>query len=155
MNRDESIVSDLSCWATMVVFIVGLVALAVNLKEVQIDAAPDYNYEKARQSVRRVQTAGPRGRILDRRGRVLADNRRCVSIVCNAAHFKKKTWDETTRAIIDEIDEIGEILGRSSHGAMSPMRSWRNSPRETDCIPASPWSKARRGIIRSALLRHI
>ncbi len=136
MNRDESIVSDLSCWATMVVFIVGLVVLAVNLKEVQIDAAPDYNYEKARQSVRRVQTAGPRGRILDRRGRVLADNRRCVSIVCNAAHFKKKTWDETTRAIIDEIDEIGEILGRSTR---LTERSIRRHVNQALAIPLIAW----------------
>ena len=51
MNRDESIVSDLSCWAVMSVFAVGLVVLAIHLKSVQIDDAPDYNYEKSRQSV--------------------------------------------------------------------------------------------------------
>ena len=72
MDREASIVSDLSCWATMAVFAIGLIVLAVHLKEVQVVASPDYNYEKARQSVRRVQTAGMRGRILDRRGRVLA-----------------------------------------------------------------------------------
>lgn len=115
MNREESIVSDLSCWATMAVFVFGLLALAVNLKEVQIDAAPDYNYEKARQSVRRVQTAGTRGRILDRRGRVLADNRRCVSIVCNAAVYQKRTWSATVEAISAAIAEIGDALGRPSH----------------------------------------
>lgn len=136
MNRDESIVSDLSCWATMAIFIVGLLVLAVNLKEVQIDAAPGYNYEKARQSVRRVQTAGMRGRILDRRGRVLADNRRCLSIICNAATFQKRSWDATVEAISTAIREIGEMLGRPTHLSERAIRRHVN---QSLAIPLVVW----------------
>ena len=83
MNRDESIVSDFACWAVAAVFVFGLAVLAVRLKEVQIEDAADYGYANVRQSVRRVQTDGDRGRIIDRNGVVLADNRRSISIVCN------------------------------------------------------------------------
>lgn len=136
MNRDESIVSDLSCWATMAGFIIGLVVLAVHLKGVQVDAAPDYNYEKSRQSIRRVQTAGGRGRILDRRGRVLADNRRCISIVCNAAAYQKKTWDATTEAVLGAINEIGAVIGRPTH---LTERAVRRHVNQSLAIPLVAW----------------
>ena len=71
MNRDESIVSDFACWAVAAVFVFGLAVLAVRLKEVQIEDAADYGYANVRQSVRRVQTDGDRGRIIDRNGVVL------------------------------------------------------------------------------------
>lgn len=136
MNRDESIVSDLSCWATMAVFVVGLVVLAVHLKEVQIDAAPDYNYEKARQSVRRVQTAGERGRILDRRGRILADNRRCFSIVCNVAACQKRTWDATVDAVTNAICAVGKTIGRP---ATLSERSIRRHVNQSLAVPLVVW----------------
>lgn len=114
MKPEESIVSDVSCWATMAVFAIGLIVLAVRLKEVQVDGAADYNYENARQSVRRVQTAGLRGRILDREGRVLAGNRRSTAIVCHAEHFQKRTWDATTEEIEKAIDRVGSEIGLTS-----------------------------------------
>ncbi len=136
MDRDESIVSDLSCWATMTVFAVGLVVLGAHLKAVQIDAAADYNYEKNRQSVRRVQTAGPRGRILDRRGRVLADNRRSVSIVCNASAFRKLSWDATETAIAGAVSNVAAVVGRPS-----PLtaRAIRRHVRQSLAMPLVAW----------------
>ena len=69
MNRDEQpVVSGLSCLVLAAVFAAGLLHLGVRLKEVQVDDSADYSYANARQSVRRVQTAGVRGRILDRKG---------------------------------------------------------------------------------------
>lgn len=114
MKREASVVSDFSCWATMAVFAIGLVVLAVRLKEVQIDGAADYNYENARQSARRIQTAGMRGRILARNGEVLADNRHAVSIVCHPEFFQKRTWEATTGAIAEAIERTGEEIGLSS-----------------------------------------
>ena len=136
MKRDESIVSDLSCWATMAVFSVGLVVLGLRLKAVQVDAAADYNYEKNRQSVRRVQTAGPRGRILDRRGRVLADNRRSVSIVCNASVFRKLSWDATEAAIAEAVSNVAAVVGRPS-----PLtgRAIRRHVRQSLAMPLVAW----------------
>ena len=71
-NRDDSPSGALFCWVVAAVFAAGLAHLAVNLRHVQVTAAADYNYASARQSVRRVQMAGIRGRILDRNGGVLA-----------------------------------------------------------------------------------
>jgi penicillin-binding protein 2 len=136
MNSDGSIVSDLSCWATMSVFAVGLVVLAIHLKAVQIDDAPDYNYEKSRQSVRRVQTAGPRGRILDRRGRVLADSRRSVSIVCNASAFQKRTWEATEAAISEAVSNVAHIVGR---GSPLTERTVRRHVRQSLAMPLVAW----------------
>jgi penicillin-binding protein 2 len=120
----------------MAVFIAGLVVLAVHLKEVQVDAASGYNYKKVRQSVRRVQTAGMRGRIIDRRGRVLADNRRCVSIVCDASAYQKKSWNETVDAIAAAIGEIGETIGRPSH---LTERAIRRHVNQSLAIPLVAW----------------
>lgn len=136
MKHDESIVSDLSCWATMAVFVLGLIVLAVHLKAVQVDDAADYNYEKNRQSVRRVQTAGPRGRILDRRGRVLADNRRSFSIVCNASAFRKRSWEATEAAISGAISNVAVVVGRAS-----PLtdRAIRRHVRQSLAMPIVAW----------------
>lgn len=114
MSKDESIVSDLSCWAMAAVFVLGLLVLAVKLREVQVDDAADYNYANARQSIRRVQTDGVRGRILDRNGALLAANRRSLSIVCDAQAFQRRTWAATVTAIREAIDDVARVIGTPS-----------------------------------------
>ena len=114
MSRDESIVSDFACWAVAAVFVFGLAVLAARLKEVQIEDAADYGYANVRQSVRRVQTDGDRGRIIDRNGVVLADNRRSISIVCNASCFQKRTWEATAGAIEAALSNAAATVGRPS-----------------------------------------
>ncbi len=136
MKKFESIVSDLSCWATMAVFIVGLVVLGVRLKAVQVDGAADYNYENTRQSVRRVQTAGMRGRILDAKGRVMADNRRSVSIVCHAEKFQKRTWEKTTAEIAAAIERVGTEIGRAANVTTNAIR-WH--VRQALAMPLVVW----------------
>ena len=64
----SSVVSDFACAAVAAAILLGLVFIAVRLKALQVDSAADYGYAEARQSIRRVQTDGLRGRILDRRG---------------------------------------------------------------------------------------
>ena len=115
MSRDDQpVVSGLSCLLLAVLFAAGLVHLGVRLKEVQIDESADYSYANVRQSVRRVQTAGARGRILDRRGRVLAANRRSISIVCRPAAFQKRSWDATATAIEEAMAAVASAIGRPS-----------------------------------------
>ena len=75
MRDDASIASDLSVLAVGIVFIAGLVALGFRLAQVQLVDAAKHSYDGARQAIRSVLTAGPRGRILARDGTVLADNR--------------------------------------------------------------------------------
>ena len=102
-----------------------------------MDAA-DYNYASARQSVRRVQTAGLRGRILDRSGAVLAGNRLSLSIVCQPSSFRERTTAKTVESIRRGIEAVGAAIGRPSplsDGAVSshvrstlamPLVVWRD-----------------------------
>ena len=113
-NKTEHSVSALACWIMSAVFALGIVHLIVSLRSVQIAGAADYSYASSRQSVRRVQTAGLRGRILDRKGGVLAGNRTSRSIVCRPSEFRKRTWEETTAAIGRGIDNVGKVIGKTS-----------------------------------------
>ena len=94
------------------VFAAGLLHLAVRLHEVQVETAADYNYASARQSVRRVRTGGVRGRIFDRHGVVLADNRKTVSLVCQPAAFQQRTWEGTAARMRAAIDAVARTIGR-------------------------------------------
>jgi penicillin-binding protein 2 len=136
MNRDESIVSDLACWAVAAVFVFGLAVLALRLKEVQVEDAADYSYANARQSVRRVQTDGVRGRIIDRNGVVLADNRKSVSIVCKSAFFQKRTWEATVANIETALSNVAAAVG-----SPSPLtrRDIRRHIDQTLAMPLVAW----------------
>jgi len=137
-RREEPRVSTAVCILTMVGFIVGLVVLAFELRTLQVDAAPGFNYAKDRQSIRRVQTAGTRGRILDAKGRVLAGNRICPSIVCDPAAFQRKTWPATAQAISQAAEGVASVIGRPvplsvrdirrhvDHSLSMPLYVWRD-----------------------------
>ncbi len=99
-----------TCWATAAGFILGLLALVVRLKAVQIDAVADSMGAAEKQSVRLVQTDGVRGRILDRHGVVLAGNRPSVSIALNAAQFKMRTQHATATNILAAIERVATNL---------------------------------------------
>ena len=99
---------------TMAAFAVGFLLLAVRFHEVQVESAALYAEGMSRQSVSRVLTTGARGRILDRHGRVLAENRRSRTIVCDAAAFQRRTWDATAEAMAAAIAELGGEIGLES-----------------------------------------
>ncbi len=102
------------CCAAAACFVFGFAVLAVKLREVQVADSAAYGYANARQSVRRVQTDGLRGRIVDRRGVPLADNRTVLAAVCLPEGFQKRTWDETAAAISNAISSVGKAIGRTS-----------------------------------------
>ena len=104
--------SRVSVYALATVFVVGLLHLGVRLYEIQVETAADYNYASARQSIRRVRTGGVRGRILDRRGTVFADNRTTLSIVCHPAAFQRRTWDATAAEMRAAVDALAAVIGR-------------------------------------------
>ena len=136
MRRDESIVSDLSCWVVAGIFVVGLLVLAVNLREVQVTDAADYNYANARQSIRRVQTDGRRGRILDRNGVALAENRKAVSIVCDVVAYQRRTWEETVVEVRSAIGRVAQVVGRESPVTDRAIRRHLN---QTLAMPLVVW----------------
>jgi penicillin-binding protein 2 len=113
MNRDENPFSAgaVACLAAAAVFLLGILILAVRLKALQVDSPADYNYANVRQSERRVQTEGLRGRILDRNGVVLADNRTSLSIVCDVSRFRKRGWTRTVGGIEHAIEKVAKVTG--------------------------------------------
>lgn len=121
---------------SMVVFLIGFLVLGVNLKSVQVDGTADYRMQNARQSVRRVQTAAPRGSIYDRNGLLLAGNRKSLSIALNATPFGKKTWEQTKDEIAAAIEAAGKVIGRESHLAEKQVR---RHIRETLAMPLVAW----------------
>lgn len=114
MRDDASIASDLSVLAVGIVFIAGLVALGFRLAQVQLVDAAKHSYDGARQAIRSVLTAGPRGRILARDGTVLADNRASVSIVVNPEGFQRRSWNDTVLAISNAVDAVSATIGEPS-----------------------------------------
>lgn len=132
----SSVVSDVSVLMTGVVIILGLLVLGVRLKVVQVDCVARYNDDKSRQSVRRVRTDGARGRIFDRNGRVLADNRIVHSIVICPECFQSRTWDETSARISNAVERVGDVIGRRSPLSGDAIR--RHVSREL-AMPLTAW----------------
>jgi len=95
-----------------VVFATGLGFLAVSLHRVQVVESGDYMRDQMRQSVRRVQVPGPRGRILDRNGVCLAENRPSYCIAYYVEELRKRgKWERTIEAVDADIDRLAVELG--------------------------------------------
>lgn len=133
-----SAVSDFACAAVAAAILLGLVFIAVRLKALQVDSAADYGYAEARQSIRRVQTDGPRGRILDRHGVVLAGDRVSCDIVCDVARFRRGSLERTVEEVVRALAEVEKAVGsppRATEGRIRrhlrdelarPLVCWRD-----------------------------
>ena len=111
MSDRPSVVSDFACGGVAVVFLLGLVVLAVNLYAVQVEGSAEMRLAAKEQSVRRIRLAAPRGRIVDRSGIVLAGNRPCFSIVCHCEYFGRRSWEASAEAIVDAVKEVALATG--------------------------------------------
>jgi cell division protein FtsI/penicillin-binding protein 2 len=65
-NKLQHIHGKTICISFAVLFALGFVVLSVKLRNIQILSSANHSFELAKQSVRRIQTEGIRGRILDR-----------------------------------------------------------------------------------------
>ncbi len=137
MSKGDDIVSNLACYITAAIFVIGLSILLMRLKDVQVEDSASYNYASSRQSIRRIQTNGGRGRIFDAKGRVLADNETSISIVCDASGYQARTWDKTISDIAIAIDELGAIIGRKSTLLERDIRRHVN---QSLALPIVVWS---------------
>lgn len=105
---------DFTCIVMAVLFLAGCAALTAKLKEIQLDSSAEITLDGARQSVRRVRIPGERGRIVARDGTVLAANRPARVIYLNPAAFQKQTWGATATNILEAVEKVSKIIGRSS-----------------------------------------
>jgi penicillin-binding protein 2 len=113
-NKLQHIHGKTICISFAVLFALGFVVLSVKLRNIQILSSANHSFELAKQSVRRIQTEGIRGRILDRNGVVLADNVSNLSIALNASFFRKKSWAKTSEEILAAVKKAQSVIGRSS-----------------------------------------
>ena len=110
--KSETLASRLTCAAAGGLMIAGFLVLAVKLKIVQLEQSALYRGKQEAQSVRTVLTPGPRGRILDCRGRPLADNVALRQIVVRPEVYQKKSTEDTVSNIVSAIRRAEGILGR-------------------------------------------
>ena len=114
MNTEKVKVSFLMCVFVACAIVFWLMVLGIHLKRIQLDSNASFMYENSRQSTRVVRTAGYRGRILDRDGVVIADNRRTISIGLSPSYFERKTWNKTVEAVADGIIKASKIIERET-----------------------------------------
>jgi penicillin-binding protein 2 len=94
-----------------ILFTVCFLVLAIALFRIQVRDVAEFTESQAVQTVRTVQVPGLRGRILDRKGRTLADVRPGHDIVCNLEAFRKSGgYSNTVDSIEKAIDSLAEVL---------------------------------------------
>ncbi len=113
---------DFTCVAVAALFLAGFAALAVKLRDVQVENVASLAYDAARQSVRRVRVPGERGRILAADGTVLAANRPARTIVVNAEAFQRRTWEATASNILAAVERASAFVGRESRLTADDIR---------------------------------
>ncbi len=110
-DKTECRVSPWFLLSLGVVFAAGLAVLAFSLYEVQVVGSAEFNKQSENQSVRRMLVPGARGRILDRRGRVLAGNRPSYCIECYINELQQRGgWSNTVNAVDAALDRLAAVV---------------------------------------------
>lgn len=113
MKSDSLLLRFVSFGLVTALFGVGFTILAVRLRAEQVDHAAEHRLAMAKQSFRRVQTAGLRGRIFDRYGTPLADNRLSLCIDIYPEAFRPKAKGETLAGNVERaVASLEQIIGR-------------------------------------------
>ncbi len=87
-------------------------SLAARLHTIQVRESGAYESSQIRQSIRRVLLPAPRGRIFDRDGNILADNRPSYCIAVYVEELRRPgAWSNTVNAVDARIDELSAALG--------------------------------------------
>ena len=120
-------VSPWSILALAVMFMAGLVELAVELHRVQVVDVAAFKADLAQQATRRMRKPGIRGRILDAKGGVLAESRARRDIVCDLSAFLKNgRLANTVTAVDDAITRLADTLGFDRPASLTTARITRH-----------------------------
>ena len=105
-----------SPWFVLVLaalFVFGELVLAISLFRLQVLNVADFKEEQTIQATRRVRVPGLRGRILDRRGRVLAESRASLGIRCDLQSFQRRgAVSNTVAAVEASLDRLADLIRR-------------------------------------------
>ena len=97
--------------ALAAVFVFGELVLAISLFRLQVLNVADFKEEQTIQATRRVRVPGLRGRILDRRGRVLAESRASLGIRCDLQSFQRRgAVSNTVAAVEASLDRLADLI---------------------------------------------
>jgi penicillin-binding protein 2 len=96
-------------------------ALFARLWYLQVLSAPDFRLQAQANSIRTVDDPAPRGRILDRNGKVIVDNRASNVVAIDRSKLPKE--DEPKL-----LQRLSAILGDSTHALKERLESQRVSP---------------------------
>lgn len=94
---------------TTLLFLCAFSFLGLVLWRIQVKDTAEYSSSLDRQSIRRVRVPGGRGRILDRNGVILAENRPSYCLAVYIEEIRQPgRWSKT----VDEVERILELLAR-------------------------------------------
>ena len=129
----------------------GLAFLASSLYQVQVVQFSEFARDQVRQSVRYVQVPGPRGKVFDRNGVCLAENRPSYCIAYYVEELRKRgNWARTIDAVDADIDRLAAVLGipreitkeRVAQHVMQslpmPLLAWR----DVEPVTLARWAEA-------------
>ena len=109
----------------LLVFVAGVV-LAGRLWVLQVERSAQYEGQASRQSIRRALVAAPRGRLLDRTGTVLAEDRPNVCLAVYMEELRKPGRRTNTVAAVDaQIGRVCEFMGIERRTSWDEI--WRHS----------------------------
>jgi penicillin-binding protein 2 len=99
------------------------VALFSRLWFLQVLAGDEYQALARENRVRRVESEPPRGRILDRNGNVLVDNRPTLSITIDRQLIDEEEIPKVLRRLSKDLDiKVKELRKRLNDGTVSPYK---------------------------------
>jgi penicillin-binding protein 2 len=105
-------------------------ALFSRLWFLQVMAAPDYSEQAVTNRTRTIVVEGPRGRIIDREGRVLADNRESLVVTVDANELRtlarEGRKDEVLAELSAELARAGTAV--SPEQIQRSVDTWRGDP---------------------------
>jgi penicillin-binding protein 2 len=135
-------------------FSLAFLFLARALYNVQVVQSSVFSKDQARQCIRRVQVPGVRGRIIDRNGVCLVENRASYCIVYYVEELRKRgKWLNTINAVNENVDKLASVLGvprELSYTAISnhviqslpmPLIAWR----DIDEVTLARWAERATG----------
>ncbi len=105
--------------------VLGLVAVALfaalfaRLYDLQVVGSPEFQVQAEANRVRLVQTPAPRGRILDRNGKVLVDNRIAVVVAVDRGEFNELDEDERDTLVMKLTGELTRVGKRITPEALT------------------------------------
>ncbi|MCO5045200.1 MAG: penicillin-binding protein 2 [Kiritimatiellae bacterium] len=93
------------------VMLLMLISLGGWLWHIQVTRGPSFAEDQNKQSMRRVRLPGVRGRIFDREGRMVADNRPSYTISIYLEELRQPgSWDRTIDRVEALLSEIARII---------------------------------------------